>query len=72
MTMCVFGANTCIAKSLFDGYTEIGASTKIDNLVSIAHNCKIGENCVLTSGVIYDWQLYARRWRLARTQCSCA
>lgn len=46
------GANTCIAKSLFDGYTEIGASTKIDNLVSIAHNCKIGENCVLTSGVI--------------------
>ncbi|MDD9196705.1 hypothetical protein PVK62_12815 [Aliivibrio sp. S3MY1] len=46
------GANTCIAKSLFDGYTEIGASTKIDNLVSIAHNCKIGKNCVLTSGVI--------------------
>ncbi|ODZ81324.1 hypothetical protein BBM45_02140 [Vibrio parahaemolyticus] len=49
--VCI-GANTCIAKSLFDGYTEIGASTKIDNLVSIAHNCKIGENCVLTSGVI--------------------
>ncbi|MGR5208777.1 UDP-3-O-(3-hydroxymyristoyl)glucosamine N-acyltransferase [Vibrio sp. PNB23_22_7] len=46
------GANTCIAKSLFDGYTEIGSSTKIDNLVSIAHNCKVGENCVLTSGVI--------------------
>ncbi|MGS0692283.1 DapH/DapD/GlmU-related protein [Shewanella sp. 30m-9] len=46
------GANCCIAKSLFDGYTEVGSSTKIDNLVSIAHNCKIGNNCVLTSGVI--------------------
>lgn len=46
------GANSCIAKSLFDGYTEVGAETKMDSLVSIAHNCKIGKNCVLTSGVI--------------------
>ncbi|RJX72380.1 hypothetical protein DZ860_08185 [Vibrio sinensis] len=46
------GANTCISNSLFDGYTEIGESTKIDSLVFIAHNCKIGSNCVITSGVV--------------------
>ncbi|EKO3667342.1 hypothetical protein M3891_003119 [Vibrio metschnikovii] len=46
------GANSCISNSLFDGYTEIGRSTKIDSLVFVAHNCKIGENCVLTSGVV--------------------
>lgn len=46
------GANSCIAKSLFGGYTEVGSSTKIDNLVSVAHNCKVGKNCVLTSGVV--------------------
>ncbi|MUK77039.1 hypothetical protein GNP84_09045 [Aliivibrio fischeri] len=46
------GANSCIANSLFDGYTEIGRSTKIDDLVFVAHNCKIGENCVLTPGAI--------------------
>lgn len=46
------GANACIANSLFDGYTEIGKSTKIDALVFIAHNCKVGNNCVLTTGVV--------------------
>ncbi|MBY7733399.1 hypothetical protein JHW46_23970 [Vibrio splendidus] len=46
------GANSTIAKSLFDGYTEIGHSSKIDNSVSIAHNCKVGKNCVITAGVI--------------------
>ncbi|ODP99260.1 hypothetical protein [Salinivibrio sp. SS2] len=46
------GANSCIANSLFDGYTEIGKSTKIDALVFIAHNCKVGKNCVITPGVV--------------------
>lgn len=46
------GANSCIANSLFDGYTEIGRSTKIDASVFIAHNCTIGENCVITPGVV--------------------
>lgn len=46
------GANSCVANSLFDGYTEIGSSTKIDDLVFIAHNCKVGKNCVLTPGVV--------------------
>ena len=45
------GDNTTISKSLFDGFTEIGDFTKIDNHVHVAHNCKIGDNCVLTAGV---------------------
>lgn len=30
-------------------YTTIGRGTKIDNLVQIAHNVKIGQNCVLAA-----------------------
>lgn len=48
----LIGANTTIANSLFEGYTEIGNNTKIDDLVFIAHNCKIGENCILIAGAI--------------------
>lgn len=40
------GANTCIDRgSLSD--TIIGQGTKIDNLVHIAHNVKIGKNCLI-------------------------
>lgn len=31
------------------GSTEIGRGTKIDNLVHIAHNVKIGENCIVVA-----------------------
>jgi UDP-3-O-[3-hydroxymyristoyl] glucosamine N-acyltransferase len=40
------GANTCIDRARF-GQTRIGAGTKIDNLVQIAHNVVIGKNCVV-------------------------
>ena len=40
------GANTCIDRGTI-GPTTIGQGTKIDNLVQIAHNCKIGENCLI-------------------------
>ena len=40
------GAGTCIDRGKF-GATHIGAGTKIDNLVQIAHNCRIGRCCVL-------------------------
>ncbi|MGB9856602.1 MAG: UDP-3-O-(3-hydroxymyristoyl)glucosamine N-acyltransferase, partial [Dictyoglomaceae bacterium] len=35
------------------GETRIGKGTKIDNLVTIAHNVKIGKNCIIVgqSGV---------------------
>jgi UDP-3-O-[3-hydroxymyristoyl] glucosamine N-acyltransferase len=31
------------------GATVIGKGTKIDNLVHIGHNCKIGENCLIVA-----------------------
>ncbi len=30
--------------------TRIGVGTKLDNQVHIAHNCKIGKNCLITAG----------------------
>ncbi|MBN1962335.1 MAG: UDP-3-O-(3-hydroxymyristoyl)glucosamine N-acyltransferase [Deltaproteobacteria bacterium] len=42
------GANTTIDRATF-GETRIGAGTKIDNLVQIAHNVALGENCVIAS-----------------------
>ncbi|WP_297888878.1 UDP-3-O-(3-hydroxymyristoyl)glucosamine N-acyltransferase [Sulfurihydrogenibium sp.] len=44
------GANTTIDRALVDE-TVIKKGTKIDNLVMIGHNCKIGENTVLVSQV---------------------
>ena len=40
------GANTTIDRARF-GKTRIGRGTKIDNLVQIAHNCVIGEDCII-------------------------
>ncbi len=40
------GANTCIDRGAYDD-TVVGENTKIDNLVHIAHNVRIGRNCVL-------------------------
>jgi UDP-3-O-[3-hydroxymyristoyl] glucosamine N-acyltransferase len=42
------GANSCIDRGAFDD-TSIGENTKIDNLVQIAHNCRIGRNCVMAA-----------------------
>lgn len=44
------GANSTIDKGAL-GDTEIGAMTKIDNLVHIAHNVKIGEGCIIVAQV---------------------
>ncbi len=40
------GAGTCVDRGKFSA-TVVGAGTKIDNLVQIAHNCIIGRNCVI-------------------------
>ena len=40
------GANSCVDRAKF-GNTVIGAGTKIDNQVQIAHNVKIGKLCLL-------------------------
>ncbi len=42
------GANSTIDRAVF-GSTVIKKGTKIDNLVQIGHNCKIGENSILVS-----------------------
>ncbi len=44
------GANSTIDRGAADD-TVIGAGTKIDNLVQIGHNCRIGRNCILVSQV---------------------
>ncbi len=40
------GAGSCVDRAKFNE-TVIGAGTKIDNLVQIAHNCRIGRMCVI-------------------------
>ncbi len=42
------GANVCVDRGRFDA-TWIKKGTKIDNLVQIAHNVIIGENCLIVS-----------------------
>jgi UDP-3-O-[3-hydroxymyristoyl] glucosamine N-acyltransferase len=44
------GANTTIDRGAL-GETRIGRGTKIDNLCHIAHNCVIGEDCILAAQV---------------------
>ncbi len=44
------GANTTIDRGTLEN-TTIGAQTKIDNLVMIGHNCKIGNACTIVSQV---------------------
>ena len=44
------GANTCIDRGTVEN-TTIGSQTKIDDLVMIGHNCKIGKACTIVSQV---------------------
>lgn len=44
------GANVTIDRAT-TGTTSIGCGTKIDNLVQIAHNVAVGENCIIVAQV---------------------
>lgn len=44
------GAATCVDRGAWDD-TVIGERTKIDNMVQIAHNVRIGRNCALAAQV---------------------
>ena len=44
------GANSCIDRGAFDD-TVVGEDTKIDNLVQIGHNVRIGRGCLFASQV---------------------
>ncbi|MFP4497213.1 MAG: UDP-3-O-(3-hydroxymyristoyl)glucosamine N-acyltransferase [Vulcanimicrobiota bacterium] len=42
------GANVTIDRATTN-VTRLGENTKIDNLVQIGHNCKLGKNCIIVS-----------------------
>jgi UDP-3-O-[3-hydroxymyristoyl] glucosamine N-acyltransferase len=42
------GANSCIDRATL-GTTHIGDGTKLDNMVHIAHNCRIGKHVVIAA-----------------------
>ncbi len=42
------GANVCVDRATF-GETVVGAGSKIDNLVQVAHNVEVGKNCLLVA-----------------------
>jgi UDP-3-O-[3-hydroxymyristoyl] glucosamine N-acyltransferase len=44
-------AHVCIDRGVTED-TVIGAGTKIDNLVHIAHGVKIGKNCLIVAGTV--------------------
>lgn len=44
------GANSCVDRAAIE-VTRICRGTKLDNLVQVAHNCQIGENCMIVSQV---------------------
>lgn len=44
------GANTCVDRARF-GETRIGMGTKLDNMVQIAHNVKLGPFCAFAAQV---------------------
>lgn len=44
------GANTTVDRATL-AITRIGARTKIDNLVQVAHNCRIGQDCLIAAQV---------------------
>jgi len=48
------GHNSCIDKGIFGIDTLIKKNSKLDNLVNIAHCVQIGENCIITAGVIFS------------------
>ncbi len=42
-------ANGALSRSVFGGFTELGEDTKLDNLVHIAHNVKVGKRCLIAA-----------------------
>ena len=42
------GANSCVDRAAL-GVTSIGDGTKLDNMVHVAHNCRIGKHVVVAA-----------------------
>ncbi|MBI4952854.1 MAG: hypothetical protein HY908_12535 [Myxococcales bacterium] len=45
-------SSTCVDKALFGGFTEVGEETKIDNLVHIAHDVRLGKRNFVVAGAM--------------------
>jgi len=45
-------ANCALSRSVFGGFTELGEDTKLDNLIHVAHNVRIGKRCLLAASVM--------------------
>lgn len=43
-------ARGAIARALFGGFTELGEDTKLDSLVYVAHQVRIGRRCLIGAG----------------------
>lgn len=54
------GDNTTVGNALFEGFTEVGEYSKIDNHVHFAHNCICGKNCVITACSILMGSTYLK------------
>lgn len=65
------GANTTIDRAR-SGCTRIGRGTKIDNLVQIAHNCDIGENCVIAGQAGLSGSVVLERYAVLAGQVGIA
>jgi UDP-3-O-[3-hydroxymyristoyl] glucosamine N-acyltransferase len=44
------GSNSCVDRGSLDD-TVVGQGTKLDNLVHLGHNVRVGERCLLMAGV---------------------
>ena len=62
------GAGTTIDRGTY-GPTVIGSGTKIDNLVMIAHNCRIGRHNMICSQVGVAGSTTTGEWVIMAGQC---
>jgi len=62
------GAGTTIDRGTY-GPTTIGSGTKIDNLVMIAHNCRIGQHNMICSQVGVAGSTSTGEWVIMAGQC---
>jgi UDP-3-O-[3-hydroxymyristoyl] glucosamine N-acyltransferase len=65
------GANTCIDRAAL-GTTRIGAGTKIDNQVHVAHNVQIGRGALLLGQVGVGGSTVIEDYAILASQCGIA
>ena len=46
------GSSTAVDRGLFGTFTTIGADCHVDNLVHVAHNVELGDECAIVAGTV--------------------